>query len=312
MTAQSAKKGTAENPFTREDLAKDLRALGLGNGDVLHAKVSLRALGRTVGGAGTLLDAMLDVIGPEGTLVSDSFILSHPLPLTQKQAVTVPGDLAPTYAGAFCRAMIEHPDMVRSQHPVQKGVAIGARAREWMHGHTADSPAYDPLHKMSLAGAVHISVGKDVVGVGTTHVAQNLLQLKQKNPPNGISYRNAEGEIALFEKDWVGGCGDGFPKFFPLYEKDGGILKRGKVGLADSVITDMQKTLDTELKKLAVDPGFFFCDNPACTYCRLSWEFSTGKAPIVLLTRSMQTLRNKSPRALLHSVGLWLSRRKSA
>lgn len=300
------------SPLVKEQLVEDLKNLGLQKGDLLHAKISLRAIGRIDGGAATLLAAILEVIGPEGTLVSDSFIPMYPLPLTAEQAENVAHDQSPTYAGAFCRSMVQHPDMVRSQHPVQKGVAIGARASDLMLNHTDQSPAYDPLHRMALEGAKHITIGKDVVGVGTTHVAQNLLELKQDIPKYGLNYRNSAGEVVLFEINWVGGCGNGFPKFFPLYEKGGGILVRGPVGAADSMITDMKKTLDIELATLAETPAFFFCDDPGCTYCRLSWEFSTGKEPIVLLSRFLKSWRQKSAGALLMSVKSWLKRRLGA
>ncbi len=292
----------------KDQLVADMKNLGLEKGDLLHAKISLRAIGRVDGGAATVLDAILEVLGPDGTLVSDSFILMHPLPLAPDEERVIVDDHSPTYAGAFCRAMINHPDMVRSKHPVQKGVAIGPRAIDLMHNHTDQSPAYDHLHRMALAGAKHISIGPNVVGVGTTHIAQNLLNLKQHNDPVGVYYRNADGKVVPFQQNWVGGCGNGFPKFFPLYEEGGGIICRGKVGQAESVITDMKTTLEIELKELADNPAFFLCDDPGCTSCRLSWEFSSSKSQVVLFSRLMRAVRQDSPAGLVRRIRSWISR----
>jgi aminoglycoside 3-N-acetyltransferase len=295
-------------PATREELVGDLIELGIRKGEILHAKVSMREVGPVDGGAQTLIDAILEAIGPDGTLVSDAFIPMYPLPFSRGDAERVAHDKSPTYAGAFCAAMVNHPSMVRSQHPIQKGVAIGARAEHYMMGHTPEHPAYDHLHKMAIDGGRHITVGKTVVGVGTTHVAQNLLNLKQTSVRSGVYYRNGCGEIELFEKNWVGGCGDGFPKFFPLYRKGGAIVSEGLVGQAQCMVTDMKRTLEIELDRLAVEPSFFFCDDPGCTYCRLSWEFSTGRSAVVLLHRFIRDTREQSMTSLMSRAAGWLRR----
>ena len=59
-------------PRTRDSLAGDLRALGIGAGDVLLVHSSLRSLGWVSGGALAVVQALLDVLGPAGTLVVPS------------------------------------------------------------------------------------------------------------------------------------------------------------------------------------------------------------------------------------------------
>ena len=60
--------------LTKNDLIYDLEKLGLVRGDILNVKVSLRSIGEIDGGVNTLIDALLDIVGPEGTLVTDSFV----------------------------------------------------------------------------------------------------------------------------------------------------------------------------------------------------------------------------------------------
>ena len=158
--------------------------------------------------------------------------------------------------------------------------------------HTDKSPAYDPLHKMSMMDAKHITIGNKVVGVGTTHVAQNLLGFKQKGRPLGINHLDENGEVVLFRKNWAGGCGNGFPNFFPLYEKGGAILARGKIGQANAMVTSMKATLDIELDKLSQDPTFFFCGERSCVSCNLTWEFSKGNRFVVYSCRALDKLRS--------------------
>jgi len=56
-------------PWTVESLSSDLRALGVRPGDLVLAHSSASNLGFVVGGAQAIVQALLDVIGPDGTLV---------------------------------------------------------------------------------------------------------------------------------------------------------------------------------------------------------------------------------------------------
>lgn len=56
-------------PHTRRTLATDLRALGLAAGDTVLVHSSVRALGFVAGKVQAIVQALLDVLGPAGTLV---------------------------------------------------------------------------------------------------------------------------------------------------------------------------------------------------------------------------------------------------
>ena len=169
-------------PVTKDRLVADLKNLGVRPGDLLNVKVSLKSVGYVEGGPNTLIDALLEVVGPEGTLVSDSFVNVYPLPLSKKNAKKISDRWTPSYAGAVANAMIKYPNAFRSLHPVQKFVAIGAMAEELTQNHTPDSYAYDVLRVMCETGGRNLKLGTDekVVGVGTTHVAIGALGFHQK------------------------------------------------------------------------------------------------------------------------------------
>lgn len=265
-------------PITKDHLAVDLKNLGVRPGDLLNIKVSLKSVGYVDGGPETLIDALLEAVGPEGTIVSDSFVRVYPLPLSEENAKKISDRWTPTYAGAVASAMIEYPIARRSLHPVQKFSAIGALAEDLTQKHTPESYAYDVLRRMCDMGGRNLKIGADekVVGVGTTHVAIGELGFQQKRPRTGVNYRNEKGEIVTFKRNWSGACAEGLINFVPLYQAAGAVISESRVGKAPSKITDMRKTLDIELAVLSVDPTFFFCDDPACISCRSSWEFSTG------------------------------------
>lgn len=265
--------------ITKEKLVDDLRNLGIENGTLLHLKVSLSSLGFVEGGAETVVEALLEAVGEKGTIVSDAFLDVYPLPLSRKAGKIISDLDTPSYAGALANAMVRHPKMERSRHPVQRYAAIGAQAKELMHAHTPDKNPYEPLRVMSEIGGWNLKLGSDekVVGVGTTHVAIQLMGFKQKRSRAGINYRDENGEVKTFERNWAGGCDIGFANFLPMYHENGGVLSEGTVGEAYAKLTDMKKTLEIEMREMKKNPASFLCDRPHCRQCRTTWEFSYGE-----------------------------------
>lgn len=260
--------------LTKEDLIRDIQALGVESGDLLHLKVSMRAIGEIDGGAKTLLNALLEVVGEQGTLVSDAFITAYPLPLEDQYKSIVVDDHTASYAGAFANEMIKHPKMFRSQHPIQKYAAIGHDAERLCMNHTPESGGYDLLHEMAKENARNLTIGEKVAGVGTTHVAIDLLGFKRKQMNKGINYRTQQGEVKLAKVNWNGGCASGFPKFIPYYFEKGAVIGDGKIGEARGLLTSMAGTLQIELDMMKENPSFFFCDDKTCYSCQITWEHS--------------------------------------
>lgn len=165
-----------ERPHTRERLAGDLGALGLAPGQLVMLHVSMRSLGFVVGGAMTLLDAMLDVLGPTGTLImpAHSGDLSDPagwsappVPAAWIDEVraTMPAfDPArtPTWGlGVVPELFRTWPGVLRSTHPTVSLAACGPLANEIVGTHPLDDPhgeasplarAYDRGVKLLLLG----------------------------------------------------------------------------------------------------------------------------------------------------------------
>ena len=125
--------------------------------------------------------------------------------------------------------------------------------------------------------AKNLTIGKNVVGVGTTHVAIEHLGFKRRQIPVGRNYYDENGNIKLAKVDWNGGCGVGFLKFIPLYRQQKGMINEANIGNAHSYFTDMNDTYNVEIEKLKQDSKFFLCDAPDCYSCRMTWEHSDKK-----------------------------------
>ena len=56
-------------PITRSRLVEDLKKLGVSSGDVVMLHVSVKSVGWIVGGPDMIIQALLDVLGTQGTLM---------------------------------------------------------------------------------------------------------------------------------------------------------------------------------------------------------------------------------------------------
>jgi len=59
--------------MNRQDIANALRDMGLKNGDTVMLHSSMLSIGNVDGGADAVVDAFLDTVGPQGTLMVPVF-----------------------------------------------------------------------------------------------------------------------------------------------------------------------------------------------------------------------------------------------
>lgn len=69
----------------REEIVDGLRGLGLIEGMAVEVHSSLSSLGWVDGGADTVIEALMEVVGPQGALIMSAYPVSPPLPLTEEE-----------------------------------------------------------------------------------------------------------------------------------------------------------------------------------------------------------------------------------
>jgi aminoglycoside 3-N-acetyltransferase len=143
-----------ETPATRESLAQDLYALGVRPGMTLIMHSSLRSLGWVCGGPVAVVQALMDIVTEEGTIVmpthtgnySDPATWSNP-PVPQEwweilyEAMPAFNpDVTPTYMmGAIVEVFRTYPGVLRSNHPQVSFAAWGKRAKEIIDQHSLEN-----------------------------------------------------------------------------------------------------------------------------------------------------------------------------
>ena len=124
--------------LAKADCLAAIRAVGVPPGSILMAHTSLSEFGYVEGGPDTVIEALLDALGPEGTLAMPTLSCSW--------AGRPPYDpkKTPARIGAIPNAFWPRPGVVRSPHPTHSVAAFGPRAAEIVSGHVPERPVFAP------------------------------------------------------------------------------------------------------------------------------------------------------------------------
>lgn len=119
---------------TRKDIVDGLLGLGLAGGDVVLVHSSLSSLGQVDGGPQTVIGALLEVLGREGTLLMPSFQGGGEHDLLRRGCVF---DLrtSPSELGLITETFRLMPGVIRSISPTHCTAGYGKGAAEILEGH---------------------------------------------------------------------------------------------------------------------------------------------------------------------------------
>jgi aminoglycoside N3'-acetyltransferase len=276
--------------YTTEDIAEQLRALGIHEGDTVLARGSVRSIG-TIFGPGRprekVIRALLSALGAEGTLVGLAFTRTFLFPRKHREYVF--DRHTPPTTGGFASAMVEWPGSVRSGHPSNSFVAIGRNAELILNGHDERAGCFSPIERLLELDGKMLAMGipPENPGFSTVHLAQFHLGLSTRSIMAnrlGVHFVRPDGSVGVFRKRDVPGCSRGFHKFYAHYVRQGK-LEIGRVGDAYSLAIKAADAYRIERALLSRNPRFALCDNPGCVFCRGSLYYNLGDWPVYYLWR---------------------------
>lgn len=114
-----------DTPLTRRDLTEGFRALGLKTGDMVEVQSSFKAFGGVEGGPKTVIEALLEVVGPSGTLIMPTFNWND---FGEKKLYSKRNTKPQT--GILCEMFMSWPGVRRVYHPIHGFSLVGALAEE--------------------------------------------------------------------------------------------------------------------------------------------------------------------------------------
>jgi aminoglycoside 3-N-acetyltransferase len=179
---------------TRSRLVADLHRLGVRPGGIAMVHTRMSAIGWVVGGSETVVRALLDVLGPEGTLMAYASWEEHVYRAAEWPEQHRDAYLAepPVFDVATAEAVREHgrlpervrtwPRAERSAHPEASVVAVGARAK-WLADPHPHDDAYgkdSPFARLVEAGGQVLLLGAPLETITLLHHAEAIARAPRK------------------------------------------------------------------------------------------------------------------------------------
>lgn len=247
--------------LTKAEIIAKLEKIGLKTGDKVMVHSSLSSLGWVDGGAETVIDALLEVIGETGTLLM-------PALTSGSKENPYEGIQTPSYLGQITEAFRRRPEVKRSFHPTHSVLALGKDAEALIADHIKAESACGlgtPYYKLAEVGGSVLLLGVDLDRCTILHTAEDLADCPFLTERT-FYYRDPQGNIQKKELRKFPGPHRDFIGLDQQF-RQAGIIKLGLVGGAVTRLIKAQALLLEATKILNENPAAVLCDNPSCRDC---------------------------------------------
>ena len=245
-------------PETEKSLREDLVRLGVARGASLMVHSSLRSLGWVVGGAPTVVRALLVVIGAEGTLVmpaatphcsdpagwTDPRIPDRWLDMVREHLPLFDPETTPTSMGLIPETFRTWPGTLRSSHPLESVCARGPLASEITREHPLafSEGRGGPFEKLYDSDSWVLLLGVGFNRCTALHFAESLVETR----------RTMTVQFPVLKEGWrrwieVPNVADDNDTHFPIVGErylEAGRVRRGLIGAAPSLLFPIRDLVD--------------------------------------------------------------------
>lgn len=261
--------GREENQSTyvsKKDIKNGLKKLGLKKGDIVCVHSSLSSFGYVEGGADTVIDALLEIVGDVGTIVmptySNNRIEVEKSPEETEMGVTwkykiLPfnSDEASCWTGILPETFRKRNGVLRSLHPTHSIAALGSKSREIVE--PASQDPQDGWRKLLGFNAYILLIGVNLDSCSSMHLVEDRVKLPNHildkiTPPKWLVEKYPEGE-------WDFGFGP-YPDFLKMEEPclEHSIMRKAKVGKAILKLVRLEELIDLFEEYMKRDPDQFY------------------------------------------------------
>jgi aminoglycoside 3-N-acetyltransferase len=234
--------------FSKDDIVQDLLKIGIQKGDVLMVHSSLSKIGYVYGGAISIIEALIEVVGAEGHILmpnspNDSFQLTYIQTITEFDVLRTPSKL-----GVISECFRTFPGAKRSAHPTDPVSCFGPQKEYFVDSHFGNLTPYNensPFYKVIEKRGKILYLGVTLDNAGThLHTLEDavvefkypvycddLFEIKVRMDDNSI--QSMKTKVHNPEQSKKRKC-DGL---IPLFESEG-VLSQVTVGNAKSLLVD--------------------------------------------------------------------------
>jgi aminoglycoside 3-N-acetyltransferase len=250
-----------QKPLTQKDIVDDLKRLGLERDAAIEVHSSLSSMGFVEGGAPTVINALMDVVGEEGAIVMSAYLVTPLIPLTEgekRKGITAKvrkldeNTDCETGMGVIVDTFCKLPSTY-----LGKGIN---RVCAWGHNAKLHSQGYEYL--LSIDGWV-LLIGVDIHRCSCMHTAEDKVEM----PEELMEHFELPEEIQRQypKTDWYVEYNephkplpeDAWGKVQMEAERRG-LIRRGYIGKAECMLFKAKPVVDIYEEFLRQDPFELF------------------------------------------------------
>jgi len=243
--------------ISQVDLENDLKKIGITKGDVVLVHSSLSRIGYLKDGPKTFVDALISVVGSEGTILMPTspnavFQADH---IRENKVFDVLN--TPSKTGKITEYFRTLPGVKRSLHPTEPVSAIGANVDYFLDEHFGELTPYtskSPFNKVSEKGGKILYIGVTLSMAGTNlHTLEDAVDFKfpvyldeifeveiiDKNRKSHLVKTKVHNPIYSKKRK----CDD----LIAMFVQDGA-MQKVKIGEAETLLVDAKKFLESMIK----------------------------------------------------------------
>jgi len=251
-------------PNTVNSFKKDFFSLGLKEGSIIIVHSSLSKMGWTVGGQVAVIDALMDVITPKGTLIMPTFTSGNtepsewqypPVPeewwsIIRKCIPAFHPDKIPTRGmGSISETFRKYPNVIRSNHPTTSFAAWGKHAKNIIKNHPLENDLGidSPLGKIYKLNGQVLLLGVPHLNNSSLHLAEYLCEYPGKKYVNigSAIYVNKKRKWVMWKE--LDNNSDDFDDLGRNYEQSINYRPK-KVGQAEARLLSQRDMVDFAVK----------------------------------------------------------------
>jgi aminopeptidase-like protein/aminoglycoside N3'-acetyltransferase len=258
---------SATASYTREDFLRAIRRVGISPGDVVFFHLCLSGIGTLEGCKDedeqntVLFDALLQAVGPNGTLVVPTYTFSFcRQELFDVQQTPTNGGPWST-SGSFLEYVRRQPSAERSRDPIHSVCAIGPRAAQLVRNLPNTCFGADSVHdRLRRMGGKVCMIGVGLEEASFQHHVEEMVGVpfRFKKLFTGIIREN---NIAR-KSGWIfnvhllaeNGMPDGHR--VDLLARTAGIAQTAQIGAGEIISVDTERFYQTLSRTLVEDPWF--------------------------------------------------------
>ncbi len=252
--------------LSREQLKEEVLEAGVCPDKVVLVHSSLSSLGYVAGGPETVISALLDAVGPRGTLLFPAFTFHGSMTRFLRGRKSINLREFPSRNGLVTETARLWPGALCSLHPTHRAVGIGARAEKLTGAHHRDESCCG----LQSPFALNADMDGQILFIGVNFRSNTSLHVAEEMATPYI-FNGERFDIAVTGDDGSkahvcckGYC-VGVPRNFRRLEAlalSEGALRSGQVGKARVLIAEAAALLSLAVDCLKKSPRFFLADAP--------------------------------------------------